>query len=108
MSLCTYICCDVSFTIDMEHAIFVDRSFNYEVYLKDIFKYRTATAELDVSPFENSDFKSLDLRTKVEVLHRLCDYRLDAEDVMDQLKVRGKILFFRSCNYFIIFSMHHA
>ena len=63
------------------------RSFNYEVYLKDIFKYRAATEELKDNPFDYSDFKSLDLRTKVEVLHRLCDYRLDAEDVMEQLKV---------------------
>jgi hypothetical protein len=66
------------------------RSFNYEVYLKDIFKYRAATEELKDNPFDNSDFKSLDLRTKVEVLHRLCDYRLDAEDVMEQLKVRQR------------------
>ncbi|XP_052064684.1 uncharacterized protein LOC127704607 isoform X2 [Mytilus californianus] len=61
-------------------------SYNYEVYLKDIFKYRAATEEKQTNPFVNSDFKSLDLRTKVEVLHQLCDYRLDAVDVMDQLK----------------------
>ncbi|XP_063400775.1 uncharacterized protein LOC134685205 isoform X2 [Mytilus trossulus] len=61
-------------------------SYNYEVYLKDIFKYRAATEEKQENPFVNSDFKSLDLRTKVEVLHQLCDYRLDAADVMDQLK----------------------
>lgn len=61
-------------------------SYNYEVYLKDIFKFRAATEEVKPNPFEISDFKSLDLRVKVEVLHRLCDYRLDAEDVMEQLK----------------------
>lgn len=74
-----------SFNFDCQFGIY--RSYNYEVYLKDIFKYRAATEEKQENPFVNSDFKSLDLRTKVEVLHQLCDYRLDAADVMDQLKV---------------------
>uniref|UniRef100_K1PW96 Cat eye syndrome critical region protein 2 n=1 Tax=Magallana gigas TaxID=29159 RepID=K1PW96_MAGGI len=62
-------------------------TFNCEVFLKDTFKYNWEILEKrEGNPLADSSFKDLPLRTKVEILQCLCDYRLDATDIMDQLK----------------------
>lgn len=72
------------------------RTFNCEVFLKDTFKYNWEILEKrETNPLANSDFKDLPLRTKVEILQCLCDYRLDATDIMDQLKVSFYLFIFQ-------------
>ena len=60
---------------------------NWEYYLNDILKKRWHTSKEVQNPLENCRFNSLPLITKVQVLHTLCDYRLDADSVPDALKV---------------------
>ncbi|XP_041367333.1 uncharacterized protein LOC121381963 isoform X2 [Gigantopelta aegis] len=61
-------------------------SYNFELYLKDILKQRWEVGLQKVNPMEDCEFLALPIRTKVEILHALCDFRLDADDAVEFLK----------------------
>ncbi|CAH1107566.1 unnamed protein product [Psylliodes chrysocephalus] len=61
-------------------------TFNYQMFLRRLFRQKCQEHD-QYNPFNTDiDFQLLPLRTKVDILHALCDFRLDAEDVLDQLK----------------------
>lgn len=57
-------------------------AFNYQMYLRRLFRRKCQNTKLN--PFNTDiDFQFLPLRTKVEILQALCDFRLDAGDVSE-------------------------
>ncbi|XP_048242320.1 titin homolog isoform X2 [Haliotis rufescens] len=62
------------------------KSYNFEVYLRDIFKQRWQKDRQIINPLAECSFQVLTVRTKLELLQALCDFRLDADDVQDLLK----------------------
>lgn len=60
--------------------------FCLQMYLRRLFRQKCQETGR-YNPFNTDiDFQFLPLRTKVEILYALCDFRLDAEDVVELFK----------------------
>ncbi|MBN3326058.1 QSER1 protein, partial [Atractosteus spatula] len=59
---------------------------NFHSYLKDIVWYRWELEDGLVNPLKEKSFRDLSAKSIVQILLRLCVYRMDAPDVTDQLK----------------------
>ena len=57
------------------------------MYLRDIFKQRLEVELEQPSPMTEATFFQVPLRQRVEILQHLCNFRLDADDVFELLKV---------------------
>lgn len=62
---------------------------NFEFHFRDIIKKKWELGEGRENPFYENDmnFAKLPIKTKVEMMYALCDYRLNADDVVDKMKV---------------------
>lgn len=57
-----------------------------QMYLRRLFRRKYQKLNKS-NPFNTDiDFQFLPLRTKVEILYALCEFRLDSEDVTDLFK----------------------
>ncbi|XP_069037884.1 chromatin remodeling regulator CECR2-like isoform X2 [Lepisosteus oculatus] len=61
-------------------------SENFHSYLTDIVWYRWELEDGLVNPLQEKSFRDLSAKSIVQILLRLCVYRMDAPDVTDQLK----------------------
>ena len=62
---------------------------NYEYFFRDFIKKKWELEMGRENPFylPDTNIQTLPLRTKVLMLQAMCDYRLQAEDVIPKLKV---------------------
>ncbi|EDO49295.1 predicted protein [Nematostella vectensis] len=59
---------------------------NFEPYLSEVLKIRWQDELGKPNPLSESPYRQLTTQQKVEILHDLCDFRLDVGDVPDLLK----------------------
>lgn len=59
---------------------------NFEPYLSQVLKIRWEDELGRKNPLADKDYSKLTTREKVEILHNLCDFRLDVGDVPELLK----------------------
>merc|ERR1712226_646877 len=59
---------------------------NYGHYLHDLLNFHYGVLQKKENPLINSSFKELPIRTKVEILYDMINWRLDLEDAMELTK----------------------